>query len=164
MTSRRELRFETLDDAVRDAEHLLAVGYDKAGNWDLGQCCGHITEWMRFPMDGFPRPPFVLRGVMFLLRNTIGPGMLRKILADRSMPAGGATLKGTIPPPGDDARAVEKLRETVGRANAYTGDLKPSPLFGKMTRETWIGLNLIHTAHHLSFLVPKTAGTTPAEK
>ena len=47
MATRRELRFDSLDEVVRDAEHLLAVGYDRAGNWDLAQCCGHLAHAIR---------------------------------------------------------------------------------------------------------------------
>ena len=46
---RRELYFSDLDEVVRDAEHLLAKGYDRAGNWNLAQVCTHLAEWMRFP-------------------------------------------------------------------------------------------------------------------
>ncbi len=54
---RRQLRFNDLDEVVRDAETLLAKGYQKAGNWDLAQCCKHLAEWMRFPVEGFPKAP-----------------------------------------------------------------------------------------------------------
>ena len=57
MPTRRELRFATLDDARRDVRHLVAVGYDKAGNWSLGQACHHLAVWVRYPLDGFPALP-----------------------------------------------------------------------------------------------------------
>ena len=68
----RKLAFATLDDVVRDAENLLAVGYDTAGNWDLAQVCSHLTEWLRFPLDGFPKMPVFLRPVFWLFRKTVG--------------------------------------------------------------------------------------------
>ncbi|HEX6983723.1 MAG TPA: DUF1569 domain-containing protein, partial [Planctomycetaceae bacterium] len=70
---RRTLVFHDLDDAVRDAESLLAGGYDRAGNWDLAQTCGHLVEWMSYPIDGYPRPPALLRPVFWAVRKTIGP-------------------------------------------------------------------------------------------
>jgi hypothetical protein len=153
--TRRVLNFASLDDAVRDAEHLLAVGYDKAGSWDLAQVCGHLAEWLRFPMDGFPRVPVLFRPLMWGLRRTIGPKALKKLLATNRMPDG-PTLKQTVPPPGGDpAAAVARLKETVGRATTFAGEIRPSPFFGPMTRDEWIGLNRVHAAHHLSFLVPK---------
>jgi hypothetical protein len=155
MVTRRTLTFATLDDAVRDAEHLLSAGYDAAGTWDLARICGHLVEWMRFPMDGFPRVPLLLRPAMWAMRHTIGPRELKTLLVSGRMRSA-PTLPATVPPAGGDpAAAVARLRETVGRVTAYTGTVRPSPFFGPMTRDEWIGLNRVHAAHHLSFLVPK---------
>ena len=63
--ARRPLKFDSLDAVVRDAENLLASGYDRAGNWDLAQVCGHLAEWLRFPMDGFPKVPLLIRQAVF---------------------------------------------------------------------------------------------------
>src|SRR5262249_15626952 len=88
---RRKLTFATLDDVVRDAENLLAKGYDKAGNWDLAQVCSHLAEWMRFPMDGFPKIPLLLRPMFWLVRATVGKKMREKVLAE-GFSAGGRTM------------------------------------------------------------------------
>jgi hypothetical protein len=50
---------------------------------------------------------------------------------------------------------VAKLKTAVERFIAHTGPVKPSPLFGAMTRETAEQIQRVHCAHHLSFLVPK---------
>jgi hypothetical protein len=156
MVTRRQLRFDSLDDIVRDAEHLNAVGYDAAGKWDLAQVCGHLTEWLRFPMDGFPRAPLPIRALFAVLRPVIGRKELLRAIAKNEMRSS-ATDPGTVPPPGGDpAAAVAKLKETVERAKAYAGEIRPSPFFGQMTRDEWFGLNRVHAAHHLSFLVPRT--------
>lgn len=156
MPTRRELTFATLDDITRDAENLLANGYDRAGNWDLAQCCGHLTEWMRYPLDGYPKVPLVLAPVVWLMKVTVGKKERNRLLGGGKFAPGGRTLKETVPAPGgDDAAAVAKLRETVERFKAHAGPFHPSPLFGQMTRDEWGTLNLAHTAHHLSFLVPR---------
>jgi hypothetical protein len=156
MPGRRKLAFASLAEVVVDAEHLLAAGYEKSGNWDLAQVCGHLAEWMRFPMDGFPWAPLGFRVVFWVMRHTIARRELRKMLATGHMPSG-PTLRETVPAPGGDpAAAVAGLRDTVGRVKAFSGELKPSPFFGAFTRDEWIGLNLVHAAHHLSFLVPKS--------
>ena len=49
--TRRQLRFERLDEAVSDARMLQATGYDRAGTWDLSQVCGHLATGMEFPID-----------------------------------------------------------------------------------------------------------------
>jgi hypothetical protein len=154
--SRRTLRFDDLDDVVREAESLRASGYHRAGAWDLAQVCTHLAEWMRFPLDGFPRPPAPIRAMLWVMKNTFGRRQLRKVLATSSMPAGGPTMPETVAAAGgDETAAVERLRQTVARFKAHTGPLHPSPLFGPLDKEAATRLQLVHCAHHLSFLVPR---------
>lgn len=154
--SRRDLRFASLDDVVRDAEHLLAAGYDRVGKWDLAQVCGHLSQWLRYQMDGFPKAPLLMRPAFWFFRNTIGPAMGRKAFKAGTMKPGIPTIPQSVPPGGGDAaKAVATLRETVSRWLAYTGPLHPSPMFGTMTKDEWVKGHLIHCAHHLSFLLPK---------
>ena len=153
---RRELRFDSLDDVVRDAEHLLAVGYDRAGNWDLAQCCTHLAEWMRFPIDGFPKPPLPIRALLWVARHTVGKAKFREYVGGGRMPTGKPTMPQTVAAPGGDAAAaVVKLRQAVERFKAHAGDVHPSPLFGAMNKDEATRLQLVHCAHHLSFLVPR---------
>jgi hypothetical protein len=154
--ARRELRFDTLDEVVRDAENLLAKGYDKTGNWDLAQVCGHLAEWVRYPLDGFPKAPLLARPVFWLVRHTVGKRMGRAMLAGGKMKTGIPTAPQSVPAPGgDDAAGVGRLRESIARWKAHAGPLHASPLFGGLTREQWEKGHLIHCAHHLSFLVPR---------
>ena len=159
MMTRRELRFETFDDAVRDAEHLLSVGYDRVGKWDLAQCCGHLQRWISYPMDGFPPTPLLFRPILFLMRNLVAPRELSKALESGTTKPGMPTIPQSVPHPGEDAaKAVQAFRETVARFKSHPGPFHPSPLFGSLDREKLTRLHVIHAAHHLSFLVPKTAG------
>jgi hypothetical protein len=153
---RRKLSFATLDDVVRDAETLQAQGYEKVGNWDLAQVCLHLADWMGFPLDGFPKPPLPIRFMLWGLRNTIGKKMFHKYLAE-GMPAGKPTMPQTVHQPGTDTGiAVAKLKAAAERFAAHTGPIHPSPLFGAMNKDEALRLQLVHCAHHLSFLVPKT--------
>jgi hypothetical protein len=155
MPERRQLSFASLDEIAADAENLLAKGYDKAGNWDLAQVAGHVADWMRFPIEGFPRPPLLIRPMLWLMKVTAGKKMLAKILAE-GFTAGGHTMPQTVPPAGGDpTAAVAKLQESIAKWKSHTGEVHPSPLFGAMTKETATRLQLRHAAHHLSFLVPR---------
>jgi len=155
---RRKLVFNNLDEVVRDTDRLLAGGYEKAGNWDLAQVCDHLADWMRFPVDGFPKPPAPIRGMLWLVRKTVGRKKLLQYLADKTFPAGKPTMPQTVHAAGGDARAaVENLRQSVERLKAYAGPIVPSPLFGPMTKDEAVGMQLVHAAHHLSFLIPKQA-------
>jgi hypothetical protein len=156
MATRRELRFDSLDDVVRDAETLLARGYDKAGTWDLAQVCGHLANWLTYPLDGFPRPPLPVRLILAVMRNMVGKRELRRVLDSGRMPAGGPTVRESVPPAGGDpAAAVARLRAAAERFRDHPGPVRPSPLFGALTRDEATRLQLVHCAHHLSFLIPK---------
>jgi hypothetical protein len=156
MPTRRELDFRNLDDVVKDMESLRAGGYFQIGGWDLVQVCGHLAEWMRFPLDGFPKPLVPIRLMLWSMRLTVGPRLLRKTLQARSMPIGRQTFPETVPPPGgDEAAAVQRFCQLVTRFQAHDGRYHPSPLFGAMDRETLTQLQLIHCSHHLSFLMPR---------
>ncbi|AMV35813.1 DUF1569 domain-containing protein [Planctomyces sp. SH-PL62] len=152
---RRELKFSSLDEAVRDAESLRERGYTRLGRWGLAQACGHLADWITFPMDGFPAPPTLLRPFLFVARHTVGPLAARRVLAKGEMPAGAPTMKETVPDPGgDEAQAIDRLRRAVERFEASTGPYQPSHLFGRLDRDEWMRLQLIHCAHHLGFLRP----------
>lgn len=156
--AKRELEFQNLDEAVLEAERLQRLGYDRAGNWDLAQVCGHLADWMSFPLDGFPPTPLLFRPVFWMLRKTVGPAQLRKVRNARSVPRGVPTIPQTVPAPGrDEAPDVERLRRMVARFQAHDGPIQPSPLFGPMDRETATRLQLLHCAHHLGFLIPRDA-------
>jgi hypothetical protein len=154
--ARRSLVFNDLDEVVRDVEALLAGGYEKAGNWDLAQVAGHLAEWLRFPVEGFPKAPAPIRAVFWVLRKTVGRKKLLTYIETKSFPAGKPTFPETVPPTGGDPReAVEKLRRNVERLKGHAGPIVPSPLFGDMTKDEAVRMQLVHAAHHLSFLVPK---------
>ena len=158
MPARRPLDFQSLDEVILDVERLHTGGYESAGAWNLAQCAGHVSEWMRYPMDGYPAMNPAMRFVMWGLRNTVGTSQKRKVLATRGFPAGGPTVRESVPEAGgDEGAAVDTLRATVARMKAFEGTPIPSPLFGPLTRDEWLQLSLTHCAHHLSFLLPKSS-------
>lgn len=154
--SRRSLHLTDLDQVIRDAESLRANGYEQAGNWNLAQVCGHVAQWMSYPLDGFPTSPFPVRLMLWLMRVTVCKRMLRGVLETHSMTGNRPTLRHTIPAPNsDEGAAVARLAEAARRLQNCEGPFFPSPLFGDLDHETLTQLNVIHAAHHLSFLVPK---------
>ena len=50
-----------------------------------------------------------------------------------------------------------KLKEVAERFKAHAGPIHPSPLFGAMTKDEALQLQLTHCAHHLSFLIPHSS-------
>jgi hypothetical protein len=157
VVQRRQLRFNDLDEVVRDAESLLAKGYEKAGNWDLAQCCNHLADWLRFPVEGFPKMPLLLKPIFWMIRKTVGRKKLLHYIGTGSFPAGKPTMPETVKPPGGDpGAAIGVLRKSVERLKAHNGAIVPSPIFGPMTKDEAVRMQLVHCAHHLSFLIPKT--------
>lgn len=153
---RRPLDFRDFDAVLADLDRLTSRGHDRLGHWDLARTCGHLADWMTYPLDGYPKPPLPVRAILAVLRATVMPGKLRKVLETRTMPRGAPTIPETIPPPGtDEAGAVARLRDTIARFRDHKGPYQPSPMFGDMSREDCRQLQLIHCAHHLSLLKPR---------
>ncbi len=160
--SRRTLVFDNLDAAVADARHLMVAGYTRAGNWSLGQACGHLAAWVRYLIDGFPPIPLPVRVGLWALRNTIGKAKKAEYLAGK-MPAGKPTLSVTVPPAdADDVAGVTEYEAAIERLKKFGGTPHPSPLLGLVTRDELERLTCVHAAHHLSFLIPPDAAPGPA--
>lgn len=153
--TRRTLTFNTLDEVLADVERLQVKGYTATGKWDLAQVCQHLAEWVRFPVQGFPKMNPVFGLIFWMLRKTVGRKKLEGYLANKSFPAGKPTMPATVFPPGMAAqKATELLHASVVALQQHTGPVYPSPLFGAMTYDECVQMQLIHCAHHLSFLVP----------
>ncbi len=147
--NRRTLDFRSFDEVWADVQALHQSGYQRAGNWSLGQICDHLAIFIRGSLDGFDRM------MPWLLRATVGRYFLKKILRERRMKAGlrvpQKSLPGNVV---EDAPAVKSFGELLDRYRTYSGPMHPSPIFGDLTRETWTDLHLVHASHHLSFLQP----------
>lgn len=156
MATRRELKpFASFDAAVAEVDMLHSGGYNRAGNWSLGQVCGHLANWLDYQQRGFPPLPLFLKPVFFIVRNTMANKMMRDVIARGTMPAGSSTAPQSIPPATvDDATELNRLKTAYRDWENYTGPLVPSPLFGVQTKDDWRKLHLVHAAHHLSFLIP----------
>ena len=157
MPAPRRLDFSTVADAPAEADGLRAGGYEKLGNWDLSQVADHCAQWVEYEFTGYP-PAGVAAPAFWVMRKTVGPGMLRKILESGTMKAGVPTAPQTVPPPDRDAAAeaaaVVRLRSAADRLAAHDGPVPDSPIFGPMTADQAKRLHAIHCAHHLGFLKP----------
>ncbi len=147
---RRELEFRNLDALIDHLQELRDHPYERAGQWSLGQVCEHLRLFMINSMDGFGfRLPWLVR--------MAGPLLLGRTLRRRRIPEGGRGPKPLMPPEAstlDDAAAVDAFIQTVERYRDHAQPLHPSPLFGRLTRDQWDQIHLIHAAHHLSFIIP----------
>ncbi len=149
---RRPLRFASLDEVVRDAESLADAQRRDAlrstGNWSLGQAVGHLAFWARAPFAGYPgmgRAPWLVRFIVSFSKNRF---------LNKGLPAGARIPRvpaGTFGvEPLATAQALDELRTEFGRLTTEAPDV-PNMIFGVMTHEEWIKLNLRHSELHLSF-------------
>jgi hypothetical protein len=156
-SQRRSVTFENLDQVSEDIGNLLAVGYSARGNWNLSQVCAHLDDWMRFPMDGYPKPRPPIRVILWLMKITVGRKQLVSIL-DSGFRAKTPTMPQTVHASDakTDAAAAKQFLETINRFKDYEGPIATSPVFGELTREEALKLQLRHCSHHLSFLMPRS--------
>src|SRR5262245_26063826 len=153
VTGRRTLRFEMIDQALADAERLVeaerAGRLKRLGNWTLGQTLGHLAAWAEYGYTGFPlKVPFFVRWILRLRKQKFLYGPMRSGV--RIPRVDGGTLA-TEPMPLEEGwerflRAMERVK-----AEPHTA---PSPIFGLLTHEEAIALNLRHAELHLSFFIP----------
>ncbi len=158
MNQRRFVSFDNWDEVLDELHRLQTGGYQAVGKWNLAQICKHLNDWLSFPMDGFPVAPLPMRWMLMVLRVGFGKRLLRGILEKGRMASGGPTMNNTVYPSDSatDADAVRQLEDTIRRFDNFRGNIHPSPVFGAMDKATAARLQLVHMAHHLSFLIPKT--------
>lgn len=156
VNDRRKLRFESFDEAIRDADALAAAERDgtlrQLGNWKLGQAIGHIAFWANAPFDGYPQAPplpWLLRMIATLFKNFF---LNKRIPAGGRIPSIPAGTFGVDVIPTDEA--VASLRRAFDRLAAQQ-PTHPNPVFGELTHQEWIKLNLRHAELHLSFFHPR---------
>jgi hypothetical protein len=154
---RRRLRFDTPDEALQEAERLMALEasgrLEALGNWTLGQALGHLATWIGFSYTKppLPPPPLPIRLILRLLRRRIIYG---------AMPAG-VKVRGAA----DGTVGTELMSTSDGWARFESAwqrlvrepPSEPSAAFGRLTHEQAIHLNLRHAELHLGFFREKTA-------
>jgi len=156
MAERRPLQFATLDEAIADAESLLAKGYEPLGKLDLAQVCGHLTAWLNYPLDGYPPLELHARPFYWLVKITVGHRILDEVLAKNAMPSVTTSAPQSIPAPGGDpAKAIRDYADSAARWLNSAGAVPASPLFGVQPKDKITHLQRVHAANHLSFLIPK---------
>lgn len=152
---RRTLHFATIDALLRDVDRIVAADRNgrlrRTGNWTAGQTFHHIATWIDYNYDGFPMKPLpfllrwlVRRRVRKLLHDGLTPGVRMPGLAEGTW--------GIKDVPTDEA--AEHL--CISLARLKSGEPCPfdHPVFGPLSHEDRIALNLRHAELHLGFLHP----------
>jgi hypothetical protein len=152
---RRTLRFESIDDAVAEADRLVAAEREgrltHVGNWSLGRALGHLATWANFAFDGYPPEvvaPLPVRLILGVMRNRIlNKGMMPGVRIGR-VPEGTLGTDELSPEEG-----LRRFRTALQRLQQSAPTID-NPVFGTLTHAQWIQLNLRHAELHLGFQVP----------
>ena len=152
VNGRRTLRFETMDDLLKDAESIAGTDVHMLGNWSLGQILSHLAMTITGSIDGFPfAAPLPVR---MLLRMTMKKKMLTQTMPSGfKIPAKGAPM---IPGNTSTEEGLAALRAAVTRYTQEPGRA-PNPGFGRLTEQEWLQFHLRHAEGHMRFAVPKNA-------
>jgi hypothetical protein len=153
---RRDLRFNSIDDALAEIDRIVAA--DKAGtlrntgNWSAGQVFNHIATWLNFSWDGFPasvRPPWIISKILQMMRTRY---IYKPTHAGVKIPGLGK-VGGTLGfEPMSTEEGARKLKAALTRLKNGEPAKHHSPAFGPMTQEERIQFQLRHCELHMGFL------------
>lgn len=155
--SRRQLRFESLNDIAAEVERLATANEVRAlGNWSNGQVLLHLASTMNYSIDGFPEfAPPALRPIVPVFRLFMRLFLKRRFLT-QTMPAGfklPARAANLLPPPTDWPTGLAAFRDAFGRQQKQSPGAA-HPALSRLTPSEWERLHCRHSELHLSFLVP----------
>lgn len=149
---RRELEFDTLDEAVAEAERLASGSYRTTGNHTFGQILEHLarTHDMTTGKMEAPSPPWYMRLMITVMKPLI--------VKDQPLKPGFKlpTKAEAIFWPDQDFDVQEALTHLKDSVENYkqNGPLEKHPMFGTLTREQNDRMNCRHCALHLGFVHP----------
>ncbi len=149
VTGRRTLRFNSIAEAIADAESVVSTPCHPVGNWTTGQVLDHLARTVRVMFEGphIPAPWFV--------RTVIAPFMKRNFISGTISPGFQFTPQMAAFRPDENAEpksALDEFRKQFSRLQREA-PTAPNPFLGELTHQEWIGTNLRHCELHLSFLI-----------
>lgn len=144
---RRQLNFNSEDDVIAEVRRLRASGCTKRGNWSLPQICMHLDRAVQYRMQPGPYAPDTPE------QNAKKP-LVAGILASGKLPQGITAPDAMIPPADCGEESIDSFLATMERYKRFPGPTAPHRIFGMLNEPDARMLNLIHCAHHLSYLTP----------
>ena len=148
---RREgVNYRTEDEVIADVQRLRR-GYAQAGAWSLPQMCAHLDKAVQFRMQPGPFAPDTPEQIE---KKRQIPG----ILAAGKLPDGIPAPEPMLPPADCGEASIDAFVVTIERYKSFPGPTAPHRIFGQLAEPDARRLNLIHCAHHLSYLTPTATG------
>ncbi len=143
---RREVRYESFDDLLADAERLAAGEVRTLGNWSYGQILKHLAKSLDASIDGVG---FMLPGPVRLAMKLL---MMRRYLT-KPLPPGFKATKAFQPDETSVDDGLAALRAAIARQGRETERMM-HPAFGRISNQEWDQFNLRHAEMHMSFVEP----------
>jgi hypothetical protein len=149
LSERRQLSFQSLDEAVAEAERLASGQTRTTGNHTFAQIVEHLATTLDVGTGKIvgPRPPLMIRLLMPLMKGMI---LNRPVKPGLKLPKDAESF--FWPDVDVDlTTAMAHMRESVQYFQT-NGPLAVHPLFGRVSPEQILALNCSHFAMHLSFV------------
>jgi hypothetical protein len=149
VTNRRELRFNSFDDMVADAERLVRSPNTRMlGNWPLSQLLGHVTLAINGSIDGIHvKAPWFIRMLGPLIKRRV----LKKMSPGFNLPKSAEAQ--FFPESSSSELALQNLQAAVARLQNERMTAC-HPVLGRLTHDEWTLLHLRHCELHFSFALP----------
>jgi uncharacterized small protein (DUF1192 family) len=156
---RRELAFKCTGCLKKELDRIEAAHragtLTTTGNWTPAQGFEHCARTWSAALDGFPptfKPPAAVKLAAKLLFK-------KKAVSGQTAPAGIKPPKAVtdaleVGPEADFDETLAHLRAQIARTDAGEKFAHPSPLFGELTHDQWLKLQLGHCQSHLGFMHP----------
>ena len=146
--ARPDLKFDSMDAMLADAERLKTGGYEQAGQWTLGMVLDHLTKTMSVPFAPGRTLPWPASAIGRLVVH----GFAKR---DRYPSVKFPAMPFQRPTPGIDlATAYDAFRSASERVKGVTGDTVGCPPLGPLPVGDFVAVQLLHGAHHLGYLKP----------
>jgi hypothetical protein len=150
VTDRRQVRYESFQELLADAECLAHSEVVTLGNWSLGQIFLHLARSMHASIDG-------LEGKVSWSSRLAARLLYGRRLLSGPIPAGlhlpREVAERLSPEPVNTEDGLAALREALDRLGFET-ERAAHPLFGEMSLDQWDNFHLRHAELHMSFVVP----------
>ena len=152
VTQRRDLHFDSLQDALADAEALSSQSVVTRGSYSLGQILEHLARTIDVVTGDRESPPIPLpiRMVARLFRSKFLNGPMKPGFKLPSKAQSVFWPSEEV----ETSAGLQHYRESIDRFNR-TEPLPKHVLLGNMTRPEHIQLQCRHAELHLSFVLPE---------
>jgi hypothetical protein len=119
-----------------------------AGSWSLPQVAWHLDQAVQARMKPGPHPDDTAE------QKKRKPLAQHVIAMNGYLPDGITAPDTMVPSAAVPATAVDDLIASLKQLMAFKGEIAPHRLFGRLSDADARRLNLIHCAHHISYLTP----------